>query len=234
MQDLEEWKVIEEFPDYEVSNLGRVRSWKSGEPKLLSLKLNKHTGYYLVCLTQNGYHYKTVHSLIAIAFLGKPRGTIGTKSGNWQVNHRNLDKRDNRVDNLEWVKRLRNTEHAAENGVYVKRMSRQQVAEIKYLLAQDWSVPQIAKRYDIDPTVVYQIRDGRSYRYIKPANEIEEKPEKPKRKKPCDYKILSFKQVHEIKALLAEGISVAAIAKQFGINYAVVRNIKLGRTYRTL
>ena len=87
----EEWKQIEEYPKYEVSNQGRVRH--AERDKILSNSRNKH-GYYTVKLTRDG-HSKThnLHSLVARYFVPNPfRLTM--------VDHIDRDRLNNMSSNL--------------------------------------------------------------------------------------------------------------------------------------
>lgn len=93
------WKPVKGYEGkYEVSSIGRVRSLNynnSGEVHLLAF-----TGirYCQVGLTKDGKQRSFyVHRLVAEAYLPEP------KEGETQVNHKNGDKRDNRISNLEWV-----------------------------------------------------------------------------------------------------------------------------------
>ena len=70
--EVEIWKSIQNYPDYEVSNLGRVRSYKRSlfEPHILARKLCK-TGYYAVGLSKPGSktNWANIHRLVAFAFV---------------------------------------------------------------------------------------------------------------------------------------------------------------------
>ena len=104
----EQWRVIEGYPNYEVSNLGYVRNVKTG--KVRKLQMNKF-GYQYVGLCLNGKgenHY--IHRLVATAF-------IPNFENKRTVNHINGDKTDNRVENLEWVTDSENVKHAYKNGL---------------------------------------------------------------------------------------------------------------------
>jgi len=105
----EEWRTIEGYTGYEVSNFGRVRSLKRAEPKLL--KLNCRKGGYLYAHLSNGPHKKNelVHRLVAVAF-------VENKSGKPCVNHINNIRSDNRAENLEWVTHKENSEWMVKCG----------------------------------------------------------------------------------------------------------------------
>jgi hypothetical protein len=109
------WRKIEEFKNYEVSNLGNVRSLnyrRTGETKILKLGKDKN-GYLYICLWENGKQYfKTVHRLVATAFISNPQGKP-------QINHINGDKENNRVSNLEWCTGKENCQHAYNTGLHV-------------------------------------------------------------------------------------------------------------------
>ena len=102
----EVWKTIEDFPSYEVSNLGRVRNKKTS--KLLTLIPDKD-GYLRVHLN-NDKNVKRVHRLVAQAF-------IPNKTNKDQVNHKDGDKTNNAVDNLEWCTSKENNDHALKTGL---------------------------------------------------------------------------------------------------------------------
>lgn len=102
---METWKSIKGYEGlYQVSNYGNVRSvdrinniGKHNKSVLLKLQVNKRTGYVQVALCKEGVrHRKTVHRLVAIAFIDNPKGYE-------TVNHKNEIKTDNRVENLEWM-----------------------------------------------------------------------------------------------------------------------------------
>ena len=97
--EIEKWKVIEDFPSYEVSDQGRVRNKKTKHVRAFS---NNH-GYLQVDLYP-GQKTKTVHRLVADAFLGKHPGM--------QVNHIDGNKSNNHVSNLEWCSSSENNQHA--------------------------------------------------------------------------------------------------------------------------
>lgn len=96
---------------YEVSDLGRVRSLnylRKGKAKLLKQQLDKH-GYKRVRLYKDG-KAKTllVHRLVTIAFLPNPNNLP-------MVNHKDENKTNNNVDNLEWCTVSYNNNYGTKN-----------------------------------------------------------------------------------------------------------------------
>lgn len=115
---MELWRPIKEGY-YEASNQGCIRRAVPGNGtwpgRLLKPKINPG-GYLVVNCSVNGRtDTNTVHRLVAEAFLGPcPVGL--------QINHRNADKTDNRVDNLEYVTSKENNQHAFELGLNTQRL----------------------------------------------------------------------------------------------------------------
>lgn len=80
---------------YEVSNLGRVKSLKWGKERILKPGMDG-CGYLKANLYKEGkIKHFMVHRLVAQAFIPNPEGLP-------QINHKDEDKTNNRVDNLEW------------------------------------------------------------------------------------------------------------------------------------
>lgn len=91
------WKPVKGFEgQYEVNQVGTVRSRKTGHYRQLKTKHNNLTGYDFLTLSgDDGAETKTIHRIVAEAFLPNPDGLPC-------VNHKNEVKTDNRVENLEW------------------------------------------------------------------------------------------------------------------------------------
>ena len=91
MIETEIWKTIEGFDDYEVSNLGRVKSYKNNKERIL--KTNKP--YHMVSIFKNGITtYKQIHRLVYETFSEE------RLKSNECVHHKNEDPADNRFENL--------------------------------------------------------------------------------------------------------------------------------------
>ena len=117
---MEEWADVLGFPDYLISNLGRVYSTKT-DTILKSRPSGR--GYEQVMLYQNGRtHTKTIHIMVAEKFVP------GWEEG-LEPNHTNGNKHDNRADNLEWETRGGNNQHAINTGLRNPRHTRVRVVE---------------------------------------------------------------------------------------------------------
>ena len=116
----EEWRVVADYPDYEVSNLGRVRSWKGGnngrvvgrrasEPRIMRpARMGLYSG--VVLCGPNKQEKRYIHRLVATAFIPNPEGKP-------EVNHKDGDKHNNALSNLEWATSSENKQHASRTGL---------------------------------------------------------------------------------------------------------------------
>lgn len=116
------WNDIDGYKGkYQVSNLGRVKSLyhvvirKNGHPMPINEKILKpgvsSNGYFTIVLAKNGNkNTRTIHRLVASHFIEN----IDNKK---EVNHKDGDKLNNRVSNLEWVTPSQNIKHSYDTGL---------------------------------------------------------------------------------------------------------------------
>jgi hypothetical protein len=98
-------KKIEGY-NYEVSDYGEVYSLQYGRP--LILKQSEHKGYRRICLSKGNKRKQIgVHVLVARAFIPNPDNKPF-------VNHKDGNKRNNKVENLEWCSREENQKHSRD------------------------------------------------------------------------------------------------------------------------
>jgi hypothetical protein len=122
---MEQWKPIPGYEGlYDASTHGRIRStpgkitsnaqysqrvWKS---RILKGRGDKWTPGRRVSLWKDGQCKDLlVARLVAVTFLGAP------PAEDWTVNHKNGNRLDNRIDNLEWLTRADNIRHSFETGI---------------------------------------------------------------------------------------------------------------------
>jgi hypothetical protein len=123
---MENWIDAKGFEGYyEVSNTGHVRRkksetvYKDGRIAHFSETSLKETenkkGYLRVYLSVKSKKYtKSVHRIVAESFIDNPDHKL-------TVNHKDLNKKNNNVLNLEWATNKENMKHAFNNGVYKER-----------------------------------------------------------------------------------------------------------------
>lgn len=134
---MEEWRMIKDFPMYEVSNFGNVRNTKNHK----RIFQRSHTaGYKQVVLYRKGKsNYRYIHRLVAQAFIDNPE--------NLQfINHKDECKSNNNVNNLEWCTPKYNANYGTckermglahkkkvrqytKDGVFIREWDSQQEAE---------------------------------------------------------------------------------------------------------
>jgi hypothetical protein len=118
------WKDIPNYEGmYQVSNLGRVKSLPrkrkgNGDStcmvseRILKGKIDKY-GYLVFALSKNAkMHHFTSHKLVCIAFSPNPNPEVFN-----QINHKDGNKLNNRIDNLEWCDAKHNNQEALRIGL---------------------------------------------------------------------------------------------------------------------
>lgn len=105
----EVWKHIEgTLGCYSVSTFGRIK--RNDKGNILKMRKNKD-GYFIVNLSCNGTRVtKQVHRIVAKTFLGAP------PMGCDVVNHKDENKTNNHIDNLEWCSVEYNNNYGSRNG----------------------------------------------------------------------------------------------------------------------
>lgn len=165
----EKWVLVSEFKDYyEVSEFGDLRSvarvinGKRYRSRRIATRVSRN-GYRMACIRVDGRPITVlIHRLIATAFVPNP-------SGRREVNHRDGNKLNNEISNLEWVSRSENTAHAWRLGLkdakqhrrgedhYGAKVTADQVRAIRNGSAETFGLSRSAIRH---------ILSGRSWRHV--------------------------------------------------------------------
>lgn len=181
MQEI--WKslkgIVELGDYYEVSNLGRVRSIdrkvnsRNGKRlvkgKILKQQVDKY-GYMRVhCYMNNKSKQYQVHRLVALSFISNPDNKP-------QVNHKDGNKQNNRVDNLEWSTNKENVKHAfsiglkegikGEENVNAKLTENDVVDIYNLYKTNKYSMKDLADKFNTSETNVYDIVNRKRWKHL--------------------------------------------------------------------
>lgn len=180
---IEIWRPIADFDGYEVSSLGRVRSWR--RPKGVkgfrgTISGRRETSFVLtppkesnkqsrlkISLCRDGKVYNArVHLLVAQAFLPNPDNLP-------QVNHKTGNFRDNRVANLEWISKEGNIAHAVKHGLTAHgeknrfaKLNPQKVRESRQLYASGVSQEEIGRIMGVSQVAIGLALRGVTWRRV--------------------------------------------------------------------
>lgn len=154
----EQWRVIPCYSGFEASSLGRIRNRATGH--MLAITGGNAYEYPRVTLHINGKS-KTIecHRLVAAAFIGP------TPPGH-HINHKNTNKYDCRLENLEITTVQRNREHAMQHGQCGGKLKPRDVVAVRKLLAAAVDVATVATAFNVKPQAIQNIGAGRSWRAI--------------------------------------------------------------------
>ena len=105
--EMEIWKDIKGYEGlYQISNCGRLKSFKKISSGYIMSNKNQNGWYFTVALLKNNTRVTArIHRMVAEAFILNPDNKP-------EINHKDLNKQNNHVDNLEWVTRKENVSHA--------------------------------------------------------------------------------------------------------------------------
>jgi predicted DNA-binding protein YlxM (UPF0122 family) len=231
---------------YQVSNHGRIRSFKQYTEGRLLVQIPDRYGYMYLTLNDSNHVQKAfkVHRLVAGAFIPNPDKLP-------QVNHINGVKTDNRVENLEWCTLSNNVKHALRIGLDSQKgernrnskLSNDDVIEIyKLVWEENLSYQSIAEKYSISPSNVKKIKCGELWSHITNHDALQEdgslKSIRRKNilvgeKNPSSK--LNEKQVLEIKELLlSSNHTIKEIAQNYRVSKSAIEGIKYRTTWRHL
>ena len=166
-----EGEIWRDVPGYEglymVSNMGNVLSLggrKGSEPLKVLRQSLMTSGYKMVVLRKDGISKNvSVHRMVALAFIPNP-------SNKAEVNHKDGNKLNNTVPNLEWVSKSENALHAYRvlgkkhgNGHHSVKLTADKAREI-YL--SNAPTIDLARKYGVSDTMIRNIKNGKAWKEV--------------------------------------------------------------------
>lgn len=166
------WKTViyqgRQYSNFEVSNTGKLRNINTGT--VYKQYINPK-GYYQVCVSLGSKHKKKIfrlHKVVAETFIPNPENKP-------IPNHKDGNKLNNNVDNLEWSTDKENTRHAWDNGLCSARKGVEQhnskltEEEVRYI--RDNYIPRhkefgcraLARKFNVDHMQISRIVNYKSY-----------------------------------------------------------------------
>lgn len=167
---IETWTAIPEYEGiYEASSLGRVRRIahipNARKAPYYLRPLCHPGGYIMVALHKDKkQRHRLIHRLVMAAFHGQSK---------LEVNHKNGDKKDNRLENLEYVTPKQNGEHASRTGLVPRgenarsaKLTEAQVREIRRLRELGVTLQVLADRYQVHIMNIHQIARRMTWKHV--------------------------------------------------------------------
>ena len=171
MKETEIWRDIEGYEGlYQVSNWGRVKSLKkkgNSKERILTASNNNTKKYWRVQLSKNDkIKHFAVHRLVALAFIPNPQNLP-------QVNHKDENKDNNNVLNLEWCTVKQNTNYGTRNKRASKKMINGKLAKpilqfsLKGEFIKEWeSISEIKRQLNINVSYTLLNKTIHTYNYL--------------------------------------------------------------------
>lgn len=161
----EEFVPIKGFENYEISRSGKV--WSKFTGKILKNVVDAD-GYLNVTLCAMSRKNMRIHRLVALHFIPNPNNYP-------QINHKDGNKLNNSVENLEWCTCRHNIRHSFDTGLnfgrkgeknYMAKLTERQVVDIKKKIMQGLRVGDIAEDYNIGVYIVSKIKHGKLWSHV--------------------------------------------------------------------
>lgn len=209
---------------YDISDKGDIRNRETLH--YLETFTFKSTGYKMIGLSYDKHRYlRSIHRLVAEAFIPNPENKP-------QVNHKNGDKMNNNVNNLEWVTNKENSEHAVEHGLLNIKGTKHpenvytedQIRKVCEMLEDPNNTPRmIENATGVKRIIIYHIKKGNTWTHISKDYKFHDKSFNTK---------LTEEEVHKICKLLENiELTIDDIANITGINKFQIRRLSQKKSF---
>ena len=165
------WKTIQNNSNYEVSTTGLIKNKKTGK----ILKPWTHLGYQWIRLGKNGKN-KSVHRIVALTFLPKIEGKDF-------VNHKDSNRSNNNVENLEWCTKSENSIHGIKYGNLkqgfkkkhkdsvgskntMSKLTESDIKKIRSLREKGLTLQKISDIFNVSLATIGYIIQGKTWKHV--------------------------------------------------------------------
>ena len=219
---MENWKKFRDT-QYSISDEGRLRNDRTGNITVGSLM----NGYlcFSIRFENEVLGLFKIHRIVAESFILNPEN----KS---QVNHKDGCKTNNRVDNLEWATPSENIKHAYATGLMLRGskkvgsiLTEEDIPQIIYYISVGYKDAEIANNYGVTRQTINAIRIGDNWAHLG-LEAIGRYKGKSREQK------LRPSDIPEIRARISKMVSDTVIAKDYNVNAATIRQIRIGATWK--
>jgi hypothetical protein len=164
----EQWLGLVAHPGYDVSSRGRLRSYRAawrnprlaGEPRMVSAKLIKRTGYLMYSFSNNGrYTPRVVHAVVLEAF-------VGPRPDGMECRHLDDNRTNNSVENLCWGTRQENVNDRIRHGNYARKLTKEDIPVIRERLASGMKQKDVAKIHGVSQAQISEIATGKNWAHV--------------------------------------------------------------------
>ena len=211
---------------YKICSSGKVLNTETG--KYMKGGRDKN-GYHIISLTYKKKKYtRKVHRLVALAFIPNPYDFP-------EVNHKDGDKWNNDVHNLEWVSSADNTHHAQDIGLRNQSLKKKDVEKIcKMLSSGKYQVSKISAKTGVSKPLIRRIL--RRERWTSISNKYDFSKFFDKEKKPIgssnNRSSITEIDAHIICSLIESGKTVNEINEKTGVSKRIIYCIRSGYTWK--
>lgn len=160
VKTVNDYKEIPNFPNYFVNSNGDI--WSSKRKKFLCPS-NNCKGYKQIKLCKNGKEkWKLVHHLVLETFIcSRPEGK--------EANHKDGNKKNNKVENLEWVSPSENVRHAISNNFFnltISKLTEESVVKIRKLDLVGYKISELCEMFEVSKRTINSIIKRKTWGWV--------------------------------------------------------------------
>lgn len=211
---------------YKICSSGKVLNTETGD--YMKGGMDKD-GYHIVSLTYKKKKYtRKIHRLVAIAFIPNPNNLP-------EVNHKDGDKWNNEVHNLEWVSSAENTHHAQDIGLRTQNLKKKDVEKICEMLSSGkYQISRISEKTGFSKSLIRRILRRERWTSISKDYDFSKFCDEEQKPIGSSNHLSSITEIdaHIICSLLEAGKTVKEIHKKTGISTRIIYSIREGSTWK--